>query len=499
MNYWPKMEPMPELTAKIESGRVGTVRRGDYVIDPAVALSQLEERVVNGRFRLLSWLGGTKTSAVYLTAFDGNPPRMAALKLITASAPDAEIRLAGWKSAAQLSHKNLMGIIDCGRCEIDRKWFVYEVTDYADEILAEILPARPLTPDETREMLGTALNALGYMHAHGYVHGRLKPSNILVVKDRLKLSADSIALASASTWERAKTNDYEAPEFGRGAVTPAVDVWALGMTLVSALTQRPAQWDRGYQDEPIIPAGIVEPFKQIIWSCLQVDPANRCTVDEIKAILDPGSAPAVASGRPEESNTHEARRPVGIFKTALIAAAAVVAVAGAALIVRTTEFSSKGTKTADRQTAASDSVRTPVPPTSKAFSIPAQTPLSTIEKPSPSGHATVAAPATKPSAEPAPVSSGGESNGVLLRVNPEVQPTAQKSIRGLVDVRVRVKVDSAGNVTDAELESQSGSNYFNHVAVNAARQWKFATGAGGAWQVQFQFRHDGTDLRAVRE
>ncbi len=37
-------------------------------------------------------------------------------------------------------------------------------------------------------MLGTVLNALGYMHAHGYVHGRIKPSNLLVVGDRLKLS-----------------------------------------------------------------------------------------------------------------------------------------------------------------------------------------------------------------------------------------------------------------------------------------------------------------------
>ncbi len=78
------------------------MHRGDYAINTAEALSQLEERVVDGRFRLLRWLGGTRTSAVYLTAFDGNPPRMAALKLVTANAPGAEIRLAGW-NAAQLS------------------------------------------------------------------------------------------------------------------------------------------------------------------------------------------------------------------------------------------------------------------------------------------------------------------------------------------------------------------------------------------------------------
>ncbi len=394
-----------------------------------------------------------------------------------------------------------MGVIDCGRCEIDRSRFVYEVVDYADEILAELLPARPLTPDEAREMLGTVLNTLGYMHAHGYVHGRIKPSNLLVVNDRLKLSADCFALAAGNSAERAgtsapQTSVYDAPEFGRGALSSAVDVWALGMTLVSALTQRPAQWERSYQDEPIIPAGIVEPFRQIVWGCLQVDPADRCTLDQIKAILDPGSAPAIAAKRPEETRTLEPRVRVRSWKTALIAAAAVVVVAGAALIVRSTEFSPKAEKSGDRQTAASASVATPAPHASKADSTPAQP---TLEKPSPSGHSTIAAPETKASAGPASASSGGGSSGVLLRVNPEVQPMAQQSISGQVNVGVRVAVNAAGDVTDAELESQSGSNYFNRVAVDAARQWKFAAGAGGAWQVQFQFRQDGTDLRATRE
>jgi TonB family protein len=68
-----------------------------------------------------------------------------------------------------------------------------------------------------------------------------------------------------------------------------------------------------------------------------------------------------------------------------------------------------------------------------------------------------------------------------------------------LNVGVRATVDAAGNVTDAEVESPSGSTYFNRLAVDAARQWKFAAGAGSAWRVQFQFRHDGTDLRATRE
>lgn len=481
---------MPELYANVEDGREVLVRRGEYALSTAEALTRLEERVVNGRFRLLRWLGGTGTSAVYLTAFDGNPPRMAALKLVAASEPDAEVRLAGWIAAARLSHKNLIGIIDCGRAEIGGCQFVYEVIDYADEILDEILPARPLTPDEVREMLGPVLNVLEYMHAHGYAHGRIKPSNLLVVNDRLKLSGDSIALTGDNSAERAGMDVYEAPELRRGAITPAVDTWALGMTLVVALTQRPARWERWIDEEPAIPAGLAEPFGQIAKACLRVDPAERCTLEEIRAILNPNLVPrpatVVATRRPEAVKPQHHANLAGSLKPALIALAAVAFLLGAALTIRKAEFTAARPGRGQQQSSAIESVA-------------ATTPQAAIEKPSPSGRSGQVAPLTNIAAGPVPVSPGAESNGVLLRVNPEVLPAAQQSIRGEVNVPVRVTVDAAGNVTDAKLASPGGSSYFNRVAVEAARQWKFAAGASGAWQVEFQFRHDGTDLRATRE
>jgi TonB family protein len=466
----------------------------------AVDLTQLEGCVVSGRFRLLSCLGGSEVSAVYLTAFESNPPRMAALKLVPASEPDAEGRLAGWTAAARLSHPNLIGIIDCGRCELDRCKFVYQVTDYGDEVLSEVLQGRPLSADEAREMLQPVLKALAYLHAQGYVHGRLKPSNILVVNDRLRLSGDSIALADDAGTVSAETGTFDAPEMSRGAVTPAADVWSLGMTLVTALTQKPARWEPWTGQEPRIPAGIAEPFGEVAKACLRTDPAERCTLDRINAILEPTldsgveyrSVPLVAARGPAESDAPEQSKRAVSLKAALIALAAVVVVAGAALTIRKMESSANAKKDTQQQASRSDSTATTVP-------------QAAIEKPSPSGRSEQAAPETKvnaapiPAPRPASVSRDAESSEVLLRVNPEVQPGAQKSIRGEVNVGVRATVDAAGNVTDAEVESPSGSTYFNRLAVDAARQWKFAAGAGSAWRVQFQFRQDGTDLRATRE
>ena len=63
---------------------------------------------------------------------------------------------------------------------------VYVVTECADEVLAQILAGRALTTEETREMLGPVIDGLGYLHEKGFVHGHLKPSNILVVDDQLE-------------------------------------------------------------------------------------------------------------------------------------------------------------------------------------------------------------------------------------------------------------------------------------------------------------------------
>ena len=58
--------------------------------------------------------------------------------------------------------------------------------------LAEILPRRPLAPEEVRELLLPTIDALLFLHRKGLVHGRLKPSNFMAVNDQLKLASDSI-------------------------------------------------------------------------------------------------------------------------------------------------------------------------------------------------------------------------------------------------------------------------------------------------------------------
>ena len=151
---------------------------------------QWEGRVINERFPLHRYLGGSEQSVVYLTEIDGSK---AAIKLILADAAQAQIQVSRWELASKLSHPHLARILHTGRWRADdERDMHFAVMEYADENLAEILPSRRLTPAEAREMLIPTLDALNYLHERGMVHGNIKPANIMAVGDELKLSSDGI-------------------------------------------------------------------------------------------------------------------------------------------------------------------------------------------------------------------------------------------------------------------------------------------------------------------
>jgi TonB family protein len=77
---------------------------------------------------------------------------------------------------------------------------------------------------------------------------------------------------------------------------------------------------------------------------------------------------------------------------------------------------------------------------------------------------------------------------------PNIPQSALDTIRGTVRLAVRVSVDSAGDVSDAQIESSGPSKYFANLALAAARQWKFspASGAPGDRILHFELRQSGS-------
>jgi TonB family protein len=270
---------------------------------------QWEGQVVDAKFPLHRYLGGSEHSAVFLTD-RGAPPQKAAIKFIQVDAPDAELQLFRWQHAAKLSHPHLLRTFESGRCQLGDFELLYVLMEYAEENLSQFLPQRPLTPAEARDVLAPTLQALAFLHGEGLVHGHVRPSNILAIDDQLKLSTDGVSsiadhaeqslLPAADAQQTAPTSSlrhptpYDPPETAKGIISPAGDIWSLGITIVEALTQKLPASPSAAQD-PVVPDTLPALFLDIARHCLHRDPQRRWTVVEISARLNPGSVTPSAS------------------------------------------------------------------------------------------------------------------------------------------------------------------------------------------------------------
>jgi TonB family protein len=445
-------------------------------------IKTLEGQTVAGKFPLGQWLGGSEQRAVFLTERGG---QKAAIKLIAADGIDADRQLDHWATSAKLSHSHVLRLFEAGRYDFDGKSFLYVVMEYAEENLSQIIPDRALTPAEVGELLPPVLDALSYLHGKELVHGRVRPSNILAIDNQLKLSAESI-----SPWGDAETKStspnidvYDAPEIVAGEISPAIDVWSLGATLVAILTQRPPVYrGKDNQQDPAVPGNIPEPFLSIARECLHRVVKQRCTIADIRAWRPPQAAPAPVVTQPTKNqsakkSTKSKDAPVPAppiaadplpthakkSRARIVIPAAVVVIAVFVWISLGHKNSQEQSSTAQPSAATSAETSAPTPP-----------------------------PVAQSQAAAKPPKAATMSGAVVHQVIPEASQSARNTITGKIKVVVRVDVDASGKVTGAKLTHGGPSHYFANLAVKAAQQWGFSPQPGPSrWNLTFQFSRSG--------
>src|SRR5580698_4194772 len=121
-----------------------------------------EGQVIDGQFPLDKHLAGSDHSVVFATQRGNDKREKAAIKFIQADGTNADAQLARWKQVAQLAHPNLIKVYESGRCQLAGMDLLYVVMEFAQENLAEFLPQRALSPDETRDMLDPFVDTLTY-------------------------------------------------------------------------------------------------------------------------------------------------------------------------------------------------------------------------------------------------------------------------------------------------------------------------------------------------
>lgn len=120
--------------------------------------------------------------------------------------------------------------------------------------LAEVLDARTRTeegrsPHDTLTLLSGVLSALAHLHAHGVVHGDVKPSNIMVSRTadgRITTVLVDLGIARSTRVQGSRpmtlwmfSPDYAPPEaFNNLPLTPAADVYAMACVVTEVLTDK---------------------------------------------------------------------------------------------------------------------------------------------------------------------------------------------------------------------------------------------------------------------
>ncbi len=255
----------------------------------------------DGRYRILRKLGSGGMANVYL-AEDEELGRRVAIKILNERYTEDDLFIERFrreaKSAAGLSHPNIVSIYDRGEAE-GTYYIAMEVIE--GRSLKELIMTRGALPIDTAVAYAKQLlEALRFAHRHGIIHRDIKPHNVLVSADqqvksnepRLKVTDFGIARHGASQMTEAGsimgTAQYLSPEQARGApVTAASDLYSAGVVLYEMLTGKvPFTGDSAIEiamkhvnDAPAPPSTLrpeISPeLDQIVLRALAKDPAGR--------------------------------------------------------------------------------------------------------------------------------------------------------------------------------------------------------------------------------
>ncbi|MDQ3728518.1 MAG: protein kinase [Actinomycetota bacterium] len=212
----------------------GTTRSGTGLIG----------QVLSSRYRLESKLGSGGMSTVYL-ALDETLQRKVAAKVLHREMGDQPDQLERFRrearAVAQISHPNVVAVIDAGNDEDGHPYIVFEYVE-GETLKQRIDRLGRLPLDEAAAYAIEVGRGLQAAHEAHMVHRDVKPQNVLIdTEGRAKVTDFGIALSKqddglTKTGRVLGTTDYVSPEQAMGKPVDArSDIYSLGILLFEML------------------------------------------------------------------------------------------------------------------------------------------------------------------------------------------------------------------------------------------------------------------------
>ena len=204
-----------------------------------------------GKYELRRKIAAGGMGAVY-EATEVGAGRSVALKVLYPEhSTDPEIRRRFRRESsilAAIDHPSIVRIYDFGTDEAGRSWTAMELLD--GETLRERMDREgKMSPEVLVPIVDGLCSGLSAVHAHGVVHGDIKPANVFVVAGDADVAVKLVDFGLSKvhglerltrTGEVIGTPAYMPPELltGEGVPDGRVDIYALGVVLYEALAGR---------------------------------------------------------------------------------------------------------------------------------------------------------------------------------------------------------------------------------------------------------------------
>ena len=209
------------------SSALVTVSRGEVGPDELADRPSVAAGDQVGRFVVLRELGEGAASVVY-AAYDPDLDRNVALKLLRARSGIAERLLREGRALARLNHPNVVSVYDVGNANGQ----LYIALELVEGVTArQWIALAKRSWREIRDVFVAAARGLAALHRAGLVHRDVKPDNIVVAHDRVRLVDFGLVGAGPG----AGTPAYMAPEAKDGEADARSDQYGLCASLAACL------------------------------------------------------------------------------------------------------------------------------------------------------------------------------------------------------------------------------------------------------------------------